>query len=85
MRIAAFDVVQDEFAGLESEIFPLTRACVAHRCLLEINGHPERMDLPDTLAALINELETAALPGDARTTHLRAVSASLSRFRGFIF
>src|SRR5256886_46107 len=29
----------------------LTRACVAHGCLLEINGHPERMDLPDTLAA----------------------------------
>src|SRR6266513_2729974 len=29
----------------------LTRACVAHGCLLEINGHPERMDLPDSLAA----------------------------------
>jgi DNA polymerase (family X) len=29
----------------------LARACVAHGCLLEINGHPERMDLPDTLAA----------------------------------
>src|SRR5256884_328787 len=29
----------------------LTRACVTHGCLLEINGHPERMDLPDTLAA----------------------------------
>ncbi len=29
----------------------LTRACVAAGCLLELNGHPERMDLPDTLAA----------------------------------
>jgi DNA polymerase (family 10) len=29
----------------------LTRACVDADCLLELNGHPERMDLPDTLAA----------------------------------
>jgi DNA polymerase (family 10) len=29
----------------------LTRACVDAGCLLELNGHPERMDLPDTLAA----------------------------------
>jgi DNA polymerase (family 10) len=29
----------------------LVRACVAHGCALELNGHPERMDLPDTLAA----------------------------------
>ena len=29
----------------------LCRACVATGCLLELNGHPERMDLPDTLAA----------------------------------
>ncbi|HMH84027.1 MAG TPA: DNA polymerase/3'-5' exonuclease PolX [Gemmatimonadales bacterium] len=29
----------------------LTRACVTAGCLLEVNGHPERMDLPDTLAA----------------------------------
>jgi DNA polymerase (family 10) len=29
----------------------LTRACVDTGCLLELNGHPERMDLPDTLAA----------------------------------
>jgi len=29
----------------------LCRACAATRCLLELNGHPERMDLPDTLAA----------------------------------
>jgi len=27
------------------------RACAATGCLLELNGHPERMDLPDTLAA----------------------------------
>src|SRR5882724_10828564 len=27
------------------------RACTATGCLLELNGHPERMDLPDTLAA----------------------------------
>jgi len=26
-------------------------ACAATGCLLELNGHPERMDLPDTLAA----------------------------------
>src|SRR3989440_4256932 len=29
----------------------LVRACAAAGCLLELNGHPERMDLPDTLAA----------------------------------
>ena len=29
----------------------LCRACTATGCLLELNGHPERMDLPDTLAA----------------------------------
>src|SRR5467141_2276180 len=29
----------------------LCRACAASGCLLELNGHPERMDLPDTLAA----------------------------------
>src|SRR5205809_1131681 len=29
----------------------LARACSAAGCLLELNGHPERMDLPDTLAA----------------------------------
>ena len=29
----------------------LVRACVAHGCALELDGHPERMDLPDTLAA----------------------------------
>ena len=29
----------------------LARACGAAGCLLELNGHPERMDLPDTLAA----------------------------------
>ncbi len=29
----------------------LCRACVESGCLLELNGHPERMDLPDTLAA----------------------------------
>jgi DNA polymerase (family 10) len=29
----------------------LAKACAATGCLLELNGHPERMDLPDTLAA----------------------------------
>src|SRR3989454_2477551 len=29
----------------------LCRACTTTGCLLELNGHPERMDLPDTLAA----------------------------------
>src|SRR5437870_2564713 len=29
----------------------LCRACTATGCLLGLNGHPERMDLPDTLAA----------------------------------
>jgi DNA polymerase (family 10) len=29
----------------------LCRACAATGCLLELNGHPERMDLPDMLAA----------------------------------
>lgn len=29
----------------------LVRACVANGCALELDGHPERMDLPDTLAA----------------------------------
>ncbi|HYK83070.1 MAG TPA: DNA polymerase/3'-5' exonuclease PolX, partial [Gemmatimonadales bacterium] len=29
----------------------LARACTAAGCLLELDGHPERMDLPDTLAA----------------------------------
>jgi DNA polymerase (family X) len=29
----------------------LARAAAGARCLLELNGHPERMDLPDTLAA----------------------------------
>ncbi|PYO70093.1 MAG: hypothetical protein DMD69_00815, partial [Gemmatimonadetes bacterium] len=29
----------------------LARAAAAAGCLLELNGHPERMDLPDTLAA----------------------------------
>jgi DNA polymerase (family 10) len=29
----------------------LARACAAAGCLLELDGHPERMDLPDTLAA----------------------------------
>ena len=40
----------------EREPYPLDfdavcRACVRTGCLLELNGHPERMDLPDTLAA----------------------------------
>jgi len=29
----------------------LCRSCAATGCLLELNGHPERMDLPDTLAS----------------------------------
>jgi DNA polymerase (family 10) len=29
----------------------LSRACAAAGCLLELNGHPERLDLPDTIAA----------------------------------
>jgi len=29
----------------------LARACAEAGCLLELNGHPDRMDLPDTLAA----------------------------------
>ena len=29
----------------------VSRACAAAGCALELNGHPERMDLPDTLAA----------------------------------
>jgi len=29
----------------------LCRSCAVTGCLLELNGHPERMDLPDTLAA----------------------------------
>jgi len=29
----------------------LAHACAATGCLLEVNGHPERMDLPDILAA----------------------------------
>ncbi|HET7248308.1 MAG TPA: hypothetical protein VFI79_00565, partial [Gemmatimonadales bacterium] len=29
----------------------VARAAADHGCLLELNGHPERMDLPDTLAA----------------------------------
>jgi DNA polymerase (family X) len=29
----------------------LVRTCVDHGCALELDGHPERMDLPDTLAA----------------------------------
>jgi DNA polymerase (family 10) len=29
----------------------LGRACAAAGCLLELNGHPERLDLPDTIAA----------------------------------
>ena len=38
------------------ESFPLdfdtvAQAAADHGCLLELNGHPERMDLPDTLAA----------------------------------
>lgn len=41
---------------LRRESFPLdfdavTRAAAEYGCLLELNGHPERMDLPDTLAA----------------------------------
>ena len=34
----------------------LARACAASGCLLELNGHPERMDLPDTLAAAAKQL-----------------------------
>ncbi len=34
----------------------LARAAAAAGCLLEINGHPERMDLPDTLAAAAKQL-----------------------------
>ncbi|HEU5260159.1 MAG TPA: DNA polymerase/3'-5' exonuclease PolX [Gemmatimonadales bacterium] len=33
------------------EFDALARAAAAAGCLLELNGHPERMDLPDTLAA----------------------------------
>ena len=29
----------------------VAKACARSGCLLELNGHPERMDLPDTLAA----------------------------------
>src|SRR2546425_9728666 len=32
-----------------STLFPYTT--LFRSCLLELNGHPERMDLPDTLAA----------------------------------
>ncbi|HKW41490.1 MAG TPA: PHP domain-containing protein, partial [Gemmatimonadales bacterium] len=40
----------------ERESYPLDfdavcRACVRTGCLLELDGHPERMDLPDNLAA----------------------------------
>lgn len=40
----------------ERESYPLDfdalcRVCVQTGCLLELDGHPERMDLPDTLAA----------------------------------
>ena len=34
----------------------VVRACVAHGCALELDGHPERMDLPDTLAAAAKQL-----------------------------
>jgi DNA polymerase (family 10) len=34
----------------------LARACAASGCLLELNGHPERMDLPDMLAAPAKQL-----------------------------
>src|SRR3989441_9422670 len=34
----------------------LARAAAAAGCLLELNGHPERMDLPDTLAAAAKQL-----------------------------
>jgi DNA polymerase (family 10) len=33
----------------------VARAAVEHGCLLELDGHPERMDLPDTLAAAAKE------------------------------
>src|SRR5213082_206386 len=33
------------------DVDALARACAGAGCLLELNGHPERMDLPDTLAA----------------------------------
>lgn len=46
---------------LRRESFPLdfdavARAAAEHGCLLELNGHPERMDLPDTLAAAAKAL-----------------------------
>jgi len=34
----------------------LARAAAQSGCLLELNGHPERMDLPDTLAAAAKQL-----------------------------
>src|SRR5256886_15390934 len=34
----------------------VVRACVAHGCALELDGHPERMDPPDTLAAAAKQL-----------------------------
>src|SRR5437016_2806776 len=40
----------------------VSRACAAAGCALELNGHPERMDLPDTLAAA----------GDRKSTRLNS-------------
>jgi len=37
--------------GYPLDFDTLARAAAAAGCLLELNGHPERMDLPDTLAA----------------------------------
>jgi DNA polymerase (family X) len=37
--------------GYALDFDTLARAAAAAGCLLELNGHPERMDLPDTLAA----------------------------------
>ncbi|HUL03047.1 MAG TPA: DNA polymerase/3'-5' exonuclease PolX [Gemmatimonadales bacterium] len=34
----------------------VARAAAAEGCLLELNGHPDRMDLPDTLAAAAKQL-----------------------------
>jgi DNA polymerase (family 10) len=37
------------------DVGALARAAADAGCLLEVNGHPERMDLPDTLAAAAKE------------------------------
>lgn len=61
----------------------LARACAAEGCLLELNGSPERMDLPDHLAVAAAELGVKFVLGtdSHAVTHLHYMAYAIALAR----